>query len=65
MGNLYDFCMNEHMTGCQAYRGAMLQTRRWLLQNAYSEANGYEVKNPLRATCVMCGPTRFVTALTA
>lgn len=50
MGNLYDFCVNEHLADCQAYRGAMLQTSRWLLQNAYSEANGYEIKNPVKAT---------------
>lgn len=49
MGVLYSFCTSAHMNDCQRYRAAMLITSRWLLQNAYSKANTYNVKNPSRA----------------
>ena len=49
MGNLYDFCIDEHLADCQQYRQAMLQTSRWLLQNAYTEASSFDIKNPVKA----------------
>ncbi|ASQ47192.1 glycoside hydrolase family 76 protein [Legionella clemsonensis] len=49
MGVLYDFCQNEHLNNCDQYRQPMLLTTRWLLQNAYTKANTYDVKNPERA----------------
>ena len=49
MGNLYGFCVNERMPDCGPYRQAMIASSRWLLQNAYTEANSYETKNPAKA----------------
>ncbi|KTD08002.1 glycoside hydrolase family 76 protein [Legionella jamestowniensis] len=49
MGVLYDFCQINHLNNCNQYRQPMLLTTRWLLQNAYTKANTYDVKNPERA----------------
>ncbi|CEK09475.1 glycoside hydrolase family 76 protein [Legionella hackeliae] len=49
MGVLYDFCQTTHFTDCNQYRKPMILTTRWLLQNAYTKANTYDVKNPERA----------------
>ncbi|WP_231950168.1 glycoside hydrolase family 76 protein [Legionella lansingensis] len=49
IGNLYEFCKNTHLTDCQQYRKPMILTARWLIQNAYTKANTYDVKNPSQA----------------
>lgn len=49
MGVLYDFCSSNQLSNCNQYHQAMLLTSRWLIQNAYSAENTYNVKNPKRA----------------
>ncbi|QRN05135.1 hypothetical protein GH742_09545 [Legionella sp. MW5194] len=49
MGVLYQFCTQQGGNQCQRYREAMILTSRWLLQNAYTPQNTYNVKNPERA----------------
>lgn len=49
MGVLHDFCIANSMPECQRYQQAMILTSRWLVQNAYSAQNTYNVKNPAHA----------------
>lgn len=49
MGVLYQFCTQQGGSQCQRYQDAMMLTSRWLLQNAYTAENTYNVKNPERA----------------
>ncbi len=49
MGDWYDFCSKHQLTDCQPYREAMWRTSRWLIQNAYSPHNSYDIANPGRA----------------
>lgn len=46
MGVLHDFCKSRSMANCHQYQQAMVLTSRWLVQNAYSRENTYNVKNP-------------------
>lgn len=48
-GVYYDFCKAKHRPHCANYRNAMLKTTRWLLQNAYTPQNSYNVPDPLAA----------------
>lgn len=49
MGELYQLCTSQGMPNCKQYRDAITLTSRWLLQNAYTEANSYDIKNPSQA----------------
>ncbi|WED42605.1 glycoside hydrolase family 76 protein [Legionella cardiaca] len=49
LGVLYDYCINTHLGECEQYRKPMILTTRWLIQNAYSKENTYDVKNPAQA----------------
>ncbi len=49
MGVAYAFCIQEKQPHCQRYYEAMRHTSRWLLQNAYTAASSYNVKNPANA----------------
>ncbi|WP_019217891.1 glycoside hydrolase family 76 protein [Legionella tunisiensis] len=49
MGELHQFCLSQGRSDCKQYRDAMILTSRWLLQNAYTEASSYDVKNPSQA----------------
>jgi len=49
MGVLHGFCIDNKMLNCQQYQQAMTLTSRWLIQNAYSKENTYNVKNPAHA----------------
>lgn len=49
MGNVYEFCKNKHLTHCASYRKAMILSARWLIQNSYSPANSYDIRNPSHA----------------
>jgi len=49
MGDWYNFCSQQQLTNCQPYREAMWRTSRWLIQNAYSPQNSYDIANPRRA----------------
>lgn len=45
-GVYYDYCQAKVRPHCAKYRDAMLKTTRWLLQNAYSPQNSYNVPDP-------------------
>lgn len=49
MGNLYQFCQEKQLSNCERYRKAIILTSRWLLQNAYTPENTYNVKHPTQA----------------
>ncbi|MCC5792614.1 MAG: hypothetical protein JJT82_08430 [Legionellaceae bacterium] len=49
MGELYPFCVQQNMSHCGRYREAMILTTRWLMQNAYTAANSYNIPNPQQA----------------
>ena len=49
MGTAYQFCKQEKQASCEPYYRAMILTSRWLLQNAYTPQDTYNVKNPDRA----------------
>lgn len=49
MGVLYNFCEDKQLGSCTQYHQAAIRTSRWLLQNAYTSQNTYNVKNPARA----------------
>lgn len=50
MANMYDFCKANSLSNCHNYRDAIILTSRWLLQNAYTAENTYNVRNPDKAT---------------
>ncbi|MDI9818717.1 MULTISPECIES: glycoside hydrolase family 76 protein [unclassified Legionella] len=49
MSDLYEFCQNSRLGNCQQYYKPILLSSRWLIQNSYSQANSYDVKNPSQA----------------
>jgi hypothetical protein len=49
LGELHTLCTAEAFTDCAQYRQAAIHTSRWLLQNSYTAANSYALKNPARA----------------
>ena len=49
MGVLFNFCQKEQLHNCNQYRNAMVLTSRWLLQNAYTPQNTFNIKNPANA----------------
>ncbi len=49
IGSLYEFCQSSQLTDCQQYRKPMILTSRWLMQNSYTQANTYDIKNPSQA----------------
>lgn len=49
MANMYDFCKKNSLSNCHNYRDAIILNSRWLIQNAYSLENTYNVRNPEKA----------------
>lgn len=49
MANMYEFCKANSLSNCHNYRDAVILTSRWLIQNAYSPENTYNVKNPQKS----------------
>lgn len=49
MGEMVKFCQANDLTNCDDYRQAIYNSSRWLLQNAYTPLNTYNVKNPEQA----------------
>ncbi|WP_028388540.1 hypothetical protein [Legionella fairfieldensis] len=49
LSELYPFCKSQNRSGCTKYREAIILTSRWLLQNAYTTTNSYDLKNPSQA----------------
>lgn len=48
-GVYYEYCQAKHRSHCVQYKNAMLKTTRWLLQNAYTPENSYNIPDPLAA----------------
>jgi|GEM_PF-503337 len=46
---LYPFCLSQKMPGCDAYRQFIILSSRWLMQDMYTPANSYAIKNPAMA----------------
>jgi len=46
---VYLLCKKEKWKGCLIYQEPMLKMMRWLIQNTYSEANTYFLKEPEKA----------------
>ncbi|MDR4503743.1 MAG: hypothetical protein MRK01_02995 [Candidatus Scalindua sp.] len=46
MTELYSFCKEEKMAGCRSYRHFIIHSSRWLMQNVYTPANSFDIKNP-------------------
>ena len=46
---VYLSCRKEHWGECSTYKEHMLKMMRWLIQNTYSEANTYFLKEPEKA----------------
>lgn len=46
---VYLLCKEENWKGCMAYEEPMMKMMRWLIQNTYSEANTYFLKQPKKA----------------
>ncbi len=43
---LYPFCQQTNMPGCEGYRQFIIHSSRWLMQNVYTPANSFAIKNP-------------------
>ena len=46
MTELYPVCEARKMSNCQLYRQFILASSRWLVQNMYTSANSFAIKNP-------------------
>jgi len=49
MMEMYRFCQNEEMAGCQNYKAAVIGVIQWLMQFTYSEENSSALPNPQQA----------------
>lgn len=49
LGVYHGFCEANKLSQCERYKDAIVLTSRWLIQNAYSKENTYNVKNPANA----------------
>ena len=49
MMEMYHFCLQEQVGGCEKYKEATTQVIRWLIQHTYSEENSFLLENPERA----------------
>ena len=46
---VYLLCREENWKGCMTYKAPMMKMMRWLIQNTYSEANTYFLREPEKA----------------
>ena len=46
MVEMYKFCQECNMNGCDRYKEAIIRVTLWLLQNSYSEINTFSLKKP-------------------
>jgi len=49
MMEMYRFCQEQNVDGCDKYKEAIIRVIRWVIQNTYSEENTYFVKEPQKA----------------
>jgi rhamnogalacturonyl hydrolase YesR len=46
---MYRFCQEQNMEGCEEYKEALLRAILWIIQNTYSEENTFLLREPERA----------------
>lgn len=49
MVEIYKFCQEQRLQGCERYKQAVIKAIRYLIQNTYSEKNTSFLKNPEKA----------------
>ncbi len=49
MMEMYRFCQEQNVDGCDEYKEAILRVIRWVIQNTYSEENTFFLKEPEKA----------------
>jgi len=49
MMEMYRFCQEQNMDGCDKYKEAIVRVIRWIIQNTYSEENTFFLKEPEKA----------------
>jgi len=49
MVEVYRFCQEQNMDGCNRYKEALMKVTWWIIQNTYSEANTFFLKEPQKA----------------
>jgi hypothetical protein len=49
MMEMYRFCQEQNMDGCDKYKEAIIRVILWIIQNTYSEENTFFLKEPQNA----------------
>ena len=49
MVEVYKFCQEQNMDGCDKYKEAVIKATLWIIQNTYSEENTFLLKEPQKA----------------
>jgi len=49
MVEMYKFCQEQNMDGCDRYKEAAIKVTWWIIQNTYSEENTFFLKEPRKA----------------
>ena len=49
MMEMYRFCQEQNVDGCDEYKEAILRVIRWVIQNTYSEENTFFLEKPEKA----------------
>ena len=49
MVEMYKFCQEQNMGGCDKYKEAAIKVTWWIIQNTYSEENTFFLKEPQKA----------------
>jgi len=49
MMEMYKFCKEQSMGGCDEYKEAVIKVTWWIIQNTYSEENTFFLKEPQKA----------------
>jgi len=49
MMEMYRFCQEQNIDGCDKYKEAIIRVTRWVIQNTYSEENTFFLKEPQKA----------------
>jgi rhamnogalacturonyl hydrolase YesR len=49
MMEMYRFCQEQNIDGCDEYKAAILRVIRWVIQNTYSEENTFFLREPEKA----------------
>jgi len=49
MVEMYKFCQEQNIGGCDKYKEAVIKVALWIIQNTYSEENTFFLKEPQKA----------------